>query len=144
MIESLACHVICCDSNCDWVSQLVTFNHMLNYVSTQLFSLPDLTYLVPFLWLDIISFSLETWLNWVWFLFLIPSNYLDSNILPFTFRVECSKRRSQSYSGEYYWSDPYLTKNTQRCYILIGFPAAPLNSIFIFFQWFFMANYVNN
>ena len=39
-IEYIARHAICCDWTCDLVSRLVTFNHMLNYVSTQLVSFP--------------------------------------------------------------------------------------------------------
>ena len=61
--EYLACHDIFSDWTCDWVSQLLMVNNMLDYVSTQLVSLIYSTLLVPFLRLDIISFSLETWLN---------------------------------------------------------------------------------
>ena len=66
MIEYLERYAIYCDLNFDWVSLLVTLNHMLNYVSTQLVSFFDLTWLIPVLWLYLISFSLTTWLNWVW------------------------------------------------------------------------------
>ena len=40
MIEYLARHAICCDLTCEKMSQSVTFNHILNYVSTQLFPFP--------------------------------------------------------------------------------------------------------
>ena len=55
MIKYLAHHAIYCDLICDWLSQLITFNNMLNYISTQLFS---------FSWIDLISFSLD-WINQV-------------------------------------------------------------------------------
>ena len=70
MIDYLAHDSICYYWTCNWVSQLITFNHMIDYVSTQLVSLLDSTQIVPVLWLDLISFSLTPWLNWV--LFLIP------------------------------------------------------------------------
>ena len=55
-------------------------------------------------------------------LFLIPLNYLDSNVIPFTFRVKDGERHPQLHSGEYYWLGPDLTRNTRRRCILI-FPA---------------------
>ena len=119
MIEYLACHAIFCDWTCGWVSQLVMFNHMLNHVTTQLVSFP---------WLGI---SISSHMNQYnqfqfWYgsiesdsLFLIPLDYSDSDILPFTFHVEDGKRCHQSHSRKYDWLVPDLTKNTRGCYILI-------------------------
>ena len=79
-MEYRACHSICCDWTYDWVSRLVTFGHMLDYLSSQLVCLLGSTKLVPFLLIDIIRFSPETWLNWVWF--LIPYYFK-------LFRLQC-------------------------------------------------------
>ena len=46
-------------------------------------------------------------------LLLIPFNYLDSGVLPFTFHLEDGERRSQSCSDEHDLFSPYLTWNTQ-------------------------------
>ena len=52
-------------------------------------------------------------------MFLITFNYLDSDVLPFSFRVEDGERRSQPYSREYDWLGPDLTLNTQGPYTLV-------------------------
>ena len=46
-------------------------------------------------------------------LFLIPLNYYDSDVIPFTFCVECGEIRSQSHSIEYGCLDPYIPRNTR-------------------------------
>ena len=94
MIDYLACNSICCDQTCDWVSLLVIFNNMFNYVLTQL---------VTFHWIDISSSSHMNLSNFLQFwsgpiesdyLLIFNLNYSDSHILPFTSRVEDGERRS--------------------------------------------------
>ena len=46
-------------------------------------------------------------------LFRIPFNYLDSNVLSFTFHLEYGERRPQSCSDEHDWFSPDLTQNTR-------------------------------
>ena len=46
-------------------------------------------------------------------IFHIPFNYLDSNVIPFTFHLEDGERRSQSCSDEHDWFSPDLTQNNQ-------------------------------
>ena len=70
MIEYISRHSICCYWICDWVSQLFMFNHMIDYVTTKLVSFLDLNELVPFLLINLISFSMTSWINWVQFLIL--------------------------------------------------------------------------
>ena len=122
MIECLACRVVYFDRTCDWVSRLIMFSHILNYDLTWLIPSLDQTELVPFVWLDLISFSILIRLDQVWFFELISLtkfNYFDCTVLPFNFRVEYSKRCYQSHSGEYYLLDPYPTQNTWGRYIPI-------------------------
>ena len=88
------------------------FNHMVLCLKS--ISLPTL--------FDLISSSNTTQYNYflsgdLTKLILIPFylllfNYLYSDVLNFTFRVEDGERRSQRYSGEHDWLGPYLTQNT--------------------------------
>ena len=119
MISYHACHEICCDWTCDWVSQLITFNNMLNYVRTKLVSSP---------WLDLSSSSPMTWSNYFqswsvsieyYSLFFFALNYSDFNAIPFTFRVEHGARFYQSHSREYDWLCPEITRNKWGHYIII-------------------------
>ena len=64
-------HAICWYLTCGWYSWFIMFDSTLNYSSTQLFPSLYPTWLVPLLWLDLISFSLLTLLNSVWFYFFI-------------------------------------------------------------------------
>ena len=52
MIDYIERRSIFCDLTCDWMSRLVTFNHMLNYVLTQLVYFPwlGLSILIPMTW----------------------------------------------------------------------------------------------
>ena len=119
MIEYLACHAICYDWICDWVSQLVTFNHMLNYVSTQLVYFPwiDLSNSIPMTRYNSFQ-SCSRW-NDSNSLLIIPLNYSDPGVLPLNSPVEDVERLSQSCFREYYWLVPYLTQNTRGQYIPI-------------------------
>ena len=49
-------------------------------------------------------------------LFLITLDYLDSDVLPFNFRLVDSERDSHPHPREYNWLGPDLTRNTQGRY----------------------------
>ena len=130
-MDYLACHDIRSDWICDWVSQLVTFNHVI-------LCLDSISFLA---WFGLIISSSTTWSNWFqsgdfnkltlipYSLFLL--NYLYSDVLPFNFCVGYCEIRSQPYYREYDWLGPYLTWNTRGCYILI----LPAFLIILFTVW---------
>ena len=113
LIQYLERHAICCDLTCDSVSRLVTFNHMLDHVSTQLvsFHLLDLSnynHTTQYNQFQSLSGSIESDS-----LFIISLNYYVSDVLIFTFHVEDGEICSQSHSGEYYQLGPDPMQNTQ-------------------------------
>ena len=99
------------------MSLLFTFNHIFNYVLTELVSFPllDLSSSSPITKYN----SFQSWIVSIesYLLLFIPLNYSDSGVLPLIFRVEESYRRPQSHSAEYDWLGPDLTQNTRGRYI---------------------------
>ena len=110
------------------MSRLFTFYHMLLYLNSMSFpDLFDLISSIPTTWFNSFQSSDLTKLSLMPYYPLL-FNYLDCDVLPFTFHVESFEGHSQPYSREYDWLGPDFTQNTQVCYILI-LPAVLINPV---------------